>query len=163
MSLFFIVADYDNPQHAEAIVSLLDAYASDPMGGAAPLGEFTRDNLVAALAGTPGAFSVLGFKDDRAVALANCFQSLSTFTCKPLINIHDLVVDSDYRGQGISQTLLAYIEAEALGKRCCKITLEVLEGNPSAQAAYTKFGFEDYRLGKQTGRALFMQKRLMMG
>ncbi len=161
MSIFFIIADYDNADHGSAIVSLLDDYASDPMGGGEPLSEFTRDNLVATLATTPGAFSVLGFQDDQPVALANCFQTLSTFACKPLINIHDLMVANSCRGQGLSQQLLAFIEAEARNGRCCKITLEVLEGNPSAQKAYEKFGFAAYTLGDDTGRALFMQKSLM--
>lgn len=161
MSIYFVIADYEKPDHARAVVSLLDAYASDPMGGGEPLSEFTRDNLVAALAATPGAFSVLGFRGDTPVALANCFHALSTFACKPLINIHDLMVAADCRGQGLSQQLLAFIEAEARNGRCCKITLEVLEGNRSAQKAYEKFGFAPYTLGKDTGRALFMQKSLM--
>ncbi len=43
---------------------------------------------------------------------------------------------------------------------CCKLTLEVLEGNHIAQAAYTKFGFSGYELDPEMGRALFWEKKL---
>ena len=38
-------ADYANPVHAAAVVMLLDAYASDPMGGGEPLSEFAKAKL----------------------------------------------------------------------------------------------------------------------
>lgn len=37
---------------------------------------------------------------------ANCFESFSTFACKPLINIHDFIVLEKYKGNGISQKIL---------------------------------------------------------
>ena len=43
---------------------------------------------------------------------------------------------------------------------CCKVTLEVLEGNTSAQAAYRRAGFEGYQLDPVMGRAMFWQKWL---
>ncbi len=161
MSVVFFIADYNNPDDASVLVDLLDDYAQDAMGGGEPLSAFTRDNLAEALRNTPGAFSVIGTLDGRPVALANCFQTLSTFACQPLINIHDLMVTGDVRGQGISQGLLAYIESHARNMRCCKVTLEVLEGNSVARSAYTKFGFEPYTLDEHTGSALFMQKSLI--
>ncbi len=160
MSTHFLIADYENLQHGDAIVGLLDSYAKDPMGGKQPLSDFTKDNLVATLARTPNAFSVLGYRGDSPVALANCFRSLSTFACRPLINIHDLVVSGKVRGQGISQLLLSFIEREARESRCCKVTLEVLQGNGVAKSAYEKFGFHPYSLDDATGHALFMQKTL---
>ena len=57
--------DFANPQHAVALVSLLDDYARDPMGGGHPLSEFARMNLVSALAARPNAFSVLAFDASR--------------------------------------------------------------------------------------------------
>ena len=160
MANHFIIADYDNDAHGEAIVSLLDSYARDPMGGAKPLSNFARENLIDALRNTPGAFSVLGFANDQPVALANCFSSLSTFACLPLINIHDLVVSDSARGQGISQQLLGYIEMHARQQRCCKVTLEVLEGNIVAMSAYEKFGFSGYQLNEESGNAVLLQKLL---
>jgi len=45
--------------------------------------------------------------------------------------------------------------------RCCKVTLEVLEGNTVARKAYEKYGFRDYALGDEHGAARLMQKNLM--
>jgi ribosomal protein S18 acetylase RimI-like enzyme len=160
MAITFIKADYGNEEQAKAVVDLLDSYARDPMGGGEPLTSFTKDNLIEALSRTPGAFSVLGKLNDEYVALANCFAAFSTFACQPIINIHDLVVSSAARGQGVSQGLLGFVEAEARNTRCCKVTLEVLEGNTVARNAYEKFGFAPYQLDDQYGNALLFQKKL---
>ncbi len=160
MAVEFFIADYENAEHAKQVVYLLNSYAEDPMGGAQPLSSFAKDNLIDALHKTPGAFSVLGRMDSQPIALANCFTSLSTFACKPLINIHDLVVHADARGKGVSQSLLSFIEKHAVANRCCKVTLEVLEGNQTARAAYAKFGFDAFSLDDATGTAIFLQKKL---
>lgn len=160
MSVVFYIADYASPEDARTVVELLDIYARDSMGGGEPLSDFTRDNLAEALSDIPGAFSVIGTLDGKPVALANCFQSFSTFACRPLINIHDLMVTNEVRGQGVSQGLLAYIEAHARQSRCCKVTLEVLEGNTAARASYAKFGFKPFMMDDATGAALFLEKKL---
>ena len=160
MPLKLILADYDNTAHANDIVSLLNAYAEDPMGGGESLPEFAKDNLIAALNDFPGAFTVLAYDDNTPIGLANCFQGFSTFSCRPLINIHDLMVLPEARRKGASQSLLAFVEQEAVQRRCCKVTLEVLDGNSSARSAYTKYGFTDYALGDDHGAARLMQKTL---
>ncbi len=43
---------------------------------------------------------------------------------------------------------------------CCKITLEVFEGNSIAQNSYQKFGFEGFELNPKMGKALFWQKNI---
>lgn len=160
MKIEVIRADYGNPQHAEFIVELLDHYARDPMGGAEALSDYARTHLVVELAKRPFALTLLALVDGQAAGLANCFEGFSTFSCQPLLNIHDLAVSSAFRGLGISQHLLAAVEIEARQRGCCKITLEVLEGNAVAQASYRKFGFAGYQLQEATGRALFWQKTL---
>jgi ribosomal protein S18 acetylase RimI-like enzyme len=67
---------------------------------------------------------------------------------------------SDFRGQGISKKLLQKSEEIAKSLGCCKLTLEVLEGNTTAQAAYKASGFAGYELDPQMGKALFWQKKL---
>ncbi|WP_413737439.1 GNAT family N-acetyltransferase [Sodalis sp. RH21] len=160
MRIEVIKADYGNPQHAGQIVELLDHYARDPMGGAEPLSDYARGHLVKELARRPDALTLLALVDDRPAGLANCFTGFSTFAARPLMNIHDIAVSPAFRGLGISQHLLAAIEDEARARNCCKITLEVLEGNAVAQASYRKFGFAGYELQPETGRALFWQKKL---
>ncbi len=39
--------------------------------------------------------------------------------------------------------MLRKVREIARQRGCCKITLEVLEGNDVAQAAYRKFGFDE--------------------
>jgi GNAT superfamily N-acetyltransferase len=154
------IADINNPAHAGAVVYLLNEYAQDPMGGGEPLSAFTQANLVGEMAKRPTIHVVLAFVDDKPAGLINCIEGFSTFACKPLLNIHDVVVLADYRGQGISSQLLKKAEEIARLLGCCKLTLEVLEGNKTAQAAYIANGFAGYQLDPEMGRAMFWQKKL---
>jgi ribosomal protein S18 acetylase RimI-like enzyme len=156
-------ADYAKPQHAQALVLLLDAYARDPMGGGEPLSDFARTHVVAELAKLPQAFSVLAFDgaaDETPVGLVNCMQGFSTFACKPLINVHDLAVAQAYRGQRIGERMLAFVEEVARQRGACKLTLEVLSGNASAMRLYARAGFVHYVLDPAAGQAALMQKYL---
>jgi len=160
MSIELTRADYNNPEHAKHLIELLDSYAQDAMGGGEKLTENTRKNLIPTLAEVPGAFSILCYVDGKPAGLANGFQGFSTFKCKPLLNIHDLSVNPEYRGQGISQKLLTEVENIALERGCCKVTLEVLSGNEVAKNAYLKFGYTSYELIPEKGQALFWEKAL---
>ena len=160
MTLQVFQADYHNSQHAAYIVSLLDGYARDPMGGGEPLSDYVKQNLVASLSNIQDAFSVIATVDGKPAGLINCFEGFSTFKCKPLINIHDVTVIQEFRGLGISQQMLEKVEEIARSRDCCKLTLEVLSKNQSAMSAYRKFGFSDYELDPEAGTALFWQKML---
>jgi len=154
------IADFHNKQHQQDLIYLLDTYAQDPMGGGNPLSEFSRQNLITQLQNMPHAISFLCYQGNQAIGLANCFFGFSTFKCKPLINIHDFVVIETARGQNVSKRILQKIEAIGREKGCCKITLEVLDGNIAAQKAYLKYGFENYELDPEMGKAQFWEKNL---
>jgi GNAT superfamily N-acetyltransferase len=160
MTLQIIEADYANPSHAGDILRLLNDYALDPMGGGVALDEHARRQLIPALAELPNAFSLIAYLDDEAVGLANCLPSFSTFACKPVINIHDFMIDARHRGKGFSARLLQRVEDIANARGCCKITLEVLSGNSAACAAYRSFGFDNYQLDPKAGHAEFWHKPL---
>jgi ribosomal protein S18 acetylase RimI-like enzyme len=153
-------ADYRDGMHADALILLLDSYACDVMGGGHALSEHVKQNLVAELACRPSAFSVLAFVEGRAAGLVNCFEGFSTFSCQPLANIHDVAVLPAYRGKGIAQLMLLHVEQLARERGCCKLTLEVLQGNRAAQQLYGKLGYAAYQLDPENGNALFWQKRL---
>lgn len=155
-----ITAELTLPSHAAAIIYLLNEYAKDEMGGGAELSAFVKDNLLAELRKRQGVHIVLAFDESAPAGLAVCFEGFSTFACKPLLNIHDIVVAKEYRGRGISTRMLAKAEEIAVNLGCCKLTLEVLEGNTVAQAAYKARGFAGYELDPKTGRAMFWQKKL---
>jgi len=159
-ALTIALVDYRDARDAADLVALLDAYARDPMGGGEPLRETSKARLADDLAANPQAFSLLARMDDRAVGLANCFMGYSTFAAAPLVNIHDLAVLPETRGKGVGKALLAAVEVEALKRGACKITLEVLSGNP-ARHLYAREGYGDYQLDPATGHALFWQKRLI--
>ena len=164
-SIEFSLADWTDSSDCTAMVSMLQAYALHPMGGGEPLSDYAAANLPAAMAATPGAFSVIawvraGDGSRQTAGLANCFTTLSTFACKPLVNIHDLYIHDVARGRGAGQALLAFVEKQAMTRGCCKLTLEVLTGNAAAITAYKNFGFKQYTMNERTGHALFMDKTL---
>jgi GNAT superfamily N-acetyltransferase len=156
--------DYASAPDRAALCSLLNHYAQDPMGGGAPLAPDVLARLCDDLAQRSFAFSFIawasGPDSERAVGLVNCIEGYSTFKAKPLINIHDLIVHSEWRGQGVGQRLMQAVEQEARGKGACKITLEVLTGNHIAMQSYERFGFAPYALDPKAGTATFMQKWL---
>jgi ribosomal protein S18 acetylase RimI-like enzyme len=155
-----INADLSLPRHAEALVILLSEYALDLMGGKEALPEFAKKNLAAELKRRSSAHVVLAFVDGIPAGLMIGFEGFSTFACKPLINIHDVVVAEKFRGLGLSRKMLSHMEQIAQKLGCCKLTLEVLEGNSVAQTLYRSCGFEGYALDPTMGKALFWQKKL---
>jgi len=155
-----IQADYQNEQHGQDLVMLLNAYALDPMGGGEALADNVQQNLVATLAKRHDFLTLLCYVDGKPAGILNCVEGFSTFKCKPLLNIHDCGVLKEFRGLGLSQKL--FIEAERISRErgYCKLTLEVLEGNIIAQNAYKKLGFSGYELDEKMGKALFWEKVL---
>lgn len=155
-----IIADYFHANDAEAVVSLMNHYALDKMGGSEALPDTVQKTLVAELLKVPGAFTVLAMVDGKPVGLVNCLMGFSTFKAKPLINIHDVIVLAECRGLKLSQLMLNKVEEVARERGCCKLTLEVLQANDIAQNAYMKFGFANYVLDPEMGGAMFWQKTL---
>jgi len=160
MSIETLVADYRDAAQAAALVDLLDTYARDPAGGGTPLDAAVREGLPAALAARPQAFSVLAFDGDKPVGLINCIEGFSTFACRPLVNVHDVVVLPSHRGQCVAQRMFAQVEQEARKRGACKLTLEVLSGNAPALRSYEREGFIGYQLDPAFGHAVFLQKKL---
>ncbi len=160
MQIEIIQADYLNPKHAADLAILLNAYACDPMGGSKPLSDAVLSKLAQELSQRPHAFSVLAYVNNEPAGLINCFELFSTFACKPLVNIHDIVVTKAFRGMGLSHKMLAYVETIARERGCVKLTLEVLSGNKVAKSSYNKFGFQNFELNPQIGSAMFWEKPL---
>ena len=151
---------YDDPTHAAALVELMDIYSRDPAGGGEPLSDYARNRLVDALAARPFIFSVLAFDGDTPVGLINAIEGFSTFACRPLVNVHDVVVAPSHRGRGIAARMFEQVEALARERGACKLTLEVLQGNASARKLYQRLGFADYQLDPAMGHAQFLHKWL---
>lgn len=162
MAAAFIVrlADYANAADAAAVVDMLDAYASDPAGGGKPLSNYAKIHLVRELAARPQAYSVLALDAMQPIGLVNCIEGFSTFACKPLVNVHDVVVLNSYRGQGVAAQMLALAQRIAQERGAVKLTLEVLSGNLPAVKLYRRIGFDGYQLDPDMGTAQFFHKWL---
>src|SRR6266481_9307712 len=108
---------------------MLDAYMRDPVGGNTPMPETTRRGLISGLRAHPACYVLLAYSDDKPAGFSTCFLGFSTFQARPLINIHDIFVDSSVRGKGVGRLLLEKIETKARDLGCCRLTLEVREDN----------------------------------
>jgi ribosomal protein S18 acetylase RimI-like enzyme len=160
MTISVRLVDYADAQDGAELLALLDLYARDPMGGGEPLNDNVKANLLDGLQRQSHAFSLIASVDGAPAGLANCLWGYSTFAAKPLVNIHDLIVDSAFRGRGVAKSLFAEIERIAASGGACKVTLEVLSDNAPAKALYASLGYGDYTLDPEKGSALFWQKRL---
>ena len=151
--------DFADPVDRAGIVSVLDSYASDRVGGGQSLREEVKGRLVPMLQDHPSALVLLAFADRKPVGIAVCFLGLSTFQARPLLNLHDLAVLPEYRGRGIGRALLHAVEQSANQHDCGKLTLEVQDDNLRARALYKDFGFGDFIVG-DSAATRFLSKPL---
>ncbi len=160
MNISIRAPDWNSPEDCATLVELLDDYANDLMGGGHPLSSFTCQNLCHELAKRPSIVALLAWCDGLPAGLCIAHEGFSTFACKPLLNIHDLVTKPEFRGRGIARALVSKIQDLARERGCCKLTLEVLENNTVAQSLYAKVGFVSYELDPAAGKALFLEMKL---
>lgn len=150
-----IECDFKDPHHTNALVSLLNHYIMDKMGGAVPLDEKQGQRLVKGLENHPSKLILFAGLEENMIGLAVCFINFATFTVKPFINIHDIVVLDEYRNTGVGRILMQGIHQAAASIGCSKITLEVREDNHNAQYLYQSLGYREC-----TPKMHFWEKRL---
>jgi len=134
-------AKLDDERHRQAVIELVNLYANDPMGIGTRLPPDAGPDLVAGLRACPTSMLYLAYCEEQPVGLAVCFWGFSTFAARPLLNLHDLIVDPAYRRQGVASRLLVHLERDALERGCCKVTLEARRDNAAARSLYRKSGF----------------------
>lgn len=142
-SLELRLADLNNPVDAQAIVSIVNAYAMEPQGGGKSLPDDVLQRMVPGMKEIPGSFVMLAVVEGEPVGAGVCFRGFSTFAGRSLVNVHDLSVLKEFRGKGIGSRLLAAIEDYAQSQGCGKVTLEVREANPLAEKLYRRLGYSD--------------------
>jgi ribosomal protein S18 acetylase RimI-like enzyme len=129
--------------HRLKILELMNEYIADEMGG----GELIRGekilDLLNGLQSHPSKIILFASVNHQIVGLTNCFINFSTFAAKPFINIHDIIINKQYRGKGVGRALLNSITKKANDYGCSKITLEVREDNHRAQELYKDLLFGD--------------------
>lgn len=162
------MADLTDPDDAATVVELTDAYARSETGGGQPLPDAVKDDLVPAmlehgnvdvLIAEIGGEQILSDREALAQAEADGEQpdaaadgptpvgictvvyKFSTFSAAPTMNIHDIAVLPEHRGQGIGRKLLDTAEVVARKRGCARMNLEVLDQNP-ARRLYERAGYE---------------------
>ncbi|MDR1556689.1 MAG: GNAT family N-acetyltransferase [Tannerellaceae bacterium] len=134
--------DYSCLSQRQAVGSLINAYSKDEMGGGSPLSAQEQVALTDGLSKHPTAIVLLAETDGIYAGLLVAFENFSTFTARPMLNIHDVFVLPGYRGKGIGRLLLNAIIAEAAVRKASRLTLEVRTDNLPAQHLYQSLGFE---------------------
>ena len=153
-------ADLSLKAHQDAVLRMIDAYASDPFGDGRPLGPSVCENLIAGLRAHPTTVAFLALADHEPVGIAMCFRGFSTFAARPLLYISDFYVDPSFRRHGIGRRLLQAVEDEARSTGGCKLTLEVQENNKHARRIYGAFGFAQAVYVESAGGALALSKSI---
>jgi ribosomal protein S18 acetylase RimI-like enzyme len=135
--------DYADPKHARAAISLLNAYIKDEMGGGKELDEEAGRLLIKRLGSQKNAIVLFAKNENEFAGLLSAFENTATFSAKPMINIHDIIVLKQYRGKGIGRKLMDALVEEAKKRACSRITLEVREDNKIAQNLYKSMDFKE--------------------
>jgi GNAT superfamily N-acetyltransferase len=132
---------YANVDDLNALGELINSYIDDSMGGGERLGKEQQLRLAEALRLHPASIVLLACIGDIRCGLLVAFENFSTFSVRPMINIHDLIVLEKYRGCGIGRSLMNAIIKIAGERLCSRITLEVRKDNLLADRLYKSLGF----------------------
>jgi ribosomal protein S18 acetylase RimI-like enzyme len=146
MTIRILLADLTNHEHQAAILAMLDMYCRDEFGDGKQLSADARESLIPGLQMHGGARVHLAYDGQQPIGVAICLVGFSSFRGKPLVNIHDIAVSPEARGQGVGRKLLAAVAADARELGCCKVTLEVRSDNVRAMGLYRSVGFEPSQL-----------------
>jgi ribosomal protein S18 acetylase RimI-like enzyme len=113
------------------------------MGGGTPLSKAAQEQLIDGLRNYPTAIVLLAENSGVYCGLLVAFENFSTFTVRPMINIHDIFVRPAHRGLGVGRRLINAVVDEAKKRNCSRISLEVRHDNTKAQNLYKSVGFDD--------------------
>jgi ribosomal protein S18 acetylase RimI-like enzyme len=138
-----VIGDIRNKEHQQAMLSQLNLYMQDPMGGFGIMTDKLASDLISGLMNQPNFVFFLAKCNDEYAGFANCFVNFSTFKAKQLINIHDFAVAPQFRKKGIGKVLMDEIFNFSRKNNFCKVTLEVRHDNPNAQNLYKSLGFSE--------------------
>ena len=141
-SLEIISVDLTDDRHTMGLQRLLDDYSQNEFGNGRPLEPDVLSAVIPGLQASGNYLGYIAFSGDQPVGLVNCFVGFSTFRAKPLINVHDLCVHHQYRGQGVGRRLLSTVAQHAQDHGFCRVTLEVRSDNEIARGLYDSMKFQ---------------------
>jgi ribosomal protein S18 acetylase RimI-like enzyme len=135
--------DFNDPLHIAALVYLMNEYISDKMGDGTPYNEEQKVQLVEGLRNHPSKIVLLARVEDGFIGLINSYVNFATFTVKPYVNIHDVIVINTWRNKGVGRRMIEKVIEIAEEMGCSKVTLEVRDDNHNAKHLYNSLGFSD--------------------
>ncbi len=136
-----IEVDFTNQEHCKEFVDLMNHYMTDKMGDYPPHNNESAERLINGMRNHPAKICCFAQIEGEMAGLINCFIGFATFTAKPFINIHDIIVYNKFRDKGIGRKMLEHVFDKAKETGCAKVTLEVREDNKRAQYLYSSLGF----------------------
>lgn len=134
------MADLNQEDDQAAILEMLNEYAQLPHISGRPLPPEVLDQVIDGLKNHPASLVFLALTGGQTIGMATCFVGFSTFKAQPLINVHDLCVRHEFRGQGVGGKILDAVVQHARDSSYCAVTLEVNADNP-ARRLYARKGF----------------------
>ena len=118
----------------------------------------TETDLLDALFGArPSAEAIVAEREGRMIGYALFFHNYSTFLGRRGLYLDDLYVQPAERGSGLGSTMLRYLAALAVERKCGRFEWSVLDWNQPAIDFYQKMGatvLPDWRIVRITGDAL---------
>lgn len=135
--------NYSDPEDLKAVASLINAYIEEEEGVEHTLEPLRQLRLVSGLDEHPRSIVLLAKSGNAYAGLLVGFENFSTFTAKSMINIHDVFVFKEFRGQGVGRKMIEKILSIARQRSCSRLTLEVRHDNAVAQELYKSEGFAD--------------------
>ncbi len=142
-SASFLLCDFTNPYHCKRLCEMVNSYISDPMGGGQIVSERQKLYLLDGLESNPNCIVMLAVENVKIIGYVIAFINFSTFLVKPMMNIHDVYIEPEYRNNGWGRRMISQLIEIAERNKFGKLTLEVRKDNPTAQHTYTKLGFQE--------------------
>ena len=135
--------DFENEAHQQIVKELINGYIADEMGGGDLLDNKQQLALIEGLKSHPKAVAIYAEVNQQPAGVVVAFENFSTFSVQPMLNIHDVYVQPEFRGFGIGRALMNGIIDIAKKRNCSRITLEVRHDNSPAQNLYKSLEFHD--------------------
>ena len=143
LSSEIIVGELVNGDHLADLVTVLSEYRIDDMGASVPYNDQEVIDLKRRLLEQKSIEVFLLYVNKQIAGGSVCFRSMSTFSTKNIVNIHDICILKDFRGNGFGRKLMTHIIDYAKELNCSKVTLEVREDNVAARKLYRSLMFSE--------------------
>lgn len=148
------------PDGVEKFTQLLDAYCRTPNGGGVALSDEVRNRLFNVMPQYGNVIAFLSRHQNKPAGVVFGFYNLYVFSAQPYADIQFIFVLPEFQRRGIAKKLMLAFEAKAHELGCCKVTLEVREGNEQAKALYSVLEYRRGTFGPRNDVLEFWERRL---